>query len=221
MALMNSLFSGVSGLQNLQSMMDVIGNNIANVNTIGFKGSRVTFSDTFNQIIKSGTNPSDTTGGTNSFEIGLGMKINSIDQNWSQGTFDTTGINTDLALQGNGLFITKQNGENFYTRAGAFTFDANGKLVSSSDGAVVQGKVANAAGDVPPGNNLQDILVDTNLKLPAVATTNIKWGGNLESGSVLTRSESVINSGNINSSLAGPFTQSQQLFIITRVILIL
>jgi flagellar hook protein FlgE len=209
MALLNSLFAGVSGLRNLQSMMDVIGNNIANVNTIGFKGSRVTFSDTFNQIIKSGTNPSDTTGGTNSFQVGLGMKINSIDQNWSQGTFDTTGITTDLALQGNGLFVCKQNGEDFYTRAGAFTFDANGKLVSSSNGAVVQGKVANSSGVVPPGNNLQDIVVDTNLKLPAIATTDIKWGGNLESGSVLTRSENVINSGNINSSVAGPFDQSK------------
>ena len=209
MALLNSLFSGVSGLRNLQSMMDVIGNNIANVNTIGFKGSRVTFSDTFNQIVKSGTNPSDTTGGTNSFQIGLGMKINSIDQNWSQGTFARTGITTDLALQGNGLFVTKSNGENFYTRAGAFTFDADGKLVSSSNGAVVQGKVANSVGDVPPGNNLQDIVVDTNLKLPAIATTNIKWGGNLKSSSDLTRSESVVNSGNINSSLPGPFSQSQ------------
>jgi flagellar hook protein FlgE len=209
MALLNSLFAGVSGLRNLQSMMDVIGNNIANVNTIGFKGSRVTFSDTFNQIIKSGTNPTDTTGGTNSFQIGLGMKINSIDQNWTQGTFDRTGITTDLALQGNGLFVCKQNGENFYTRAGAFTFDQNGKLVSSSDGAVVQGKVANSSGDVPPGNNLEDIVVDTNLKLPAIATQNIKWGGNLKSSSELTRSENVVNNGNINSSATGPFPQSK------------
>jgi flagellar hook protein FlgE len=212
MALLNSLFAGVSGLRNLQSMMDVIGNNIANVNTIGYKGSRVTFSDTFNEIVKSGTNPSDTNGGTNTFQIGLGMKINSIDRNWSQGTFANTGITTDLALQGSGLFVLKSNGQNFFSRAGAFTFDANGKLVSSSDGAIVQGKVANNVGDVPPGNNLQDIVVDTNLKLPAVATTQIKWGGNLKSSSELTRSENVLNSGNINSALPGPFTTTSTVY---------
>ena len=128
MALLNSLFAGVSGLRNHQSMMDVIGNNIANVNTIGFKGSRVTFSDTFNQFVKAGTNPTENTGGTNTFQIGLGAKVNSIDRNWNQGTFQTTGITTDLALQGQGLFILKSNGENFYSRAGAFIFDADGKL---------------------------------------------------------------------------------------------
>ena len=107
MALLNSLFSGVSGLRNHQAMMDVIGNNIANVNTIGFKGSRITFSDTFNQLIKSGTNSTENSGGTNSMQVGLGMKINSIDRNWNQGTFERTGITTDLALQGSGLFILK------------------------------------------------------------------------------------------------------------------
>ncbi len=155
MALLNSLFSGVSGMQNHQSMMDVIGNNIANVNTIGFKGSRVTFSDTFNQFVKAGTNPTETSGGTNTFQVGLGMKINSIDRNWNQGTFDRTGITTDLALQGPGMFIMKSNGQNFYSRAGAFVFDADGNLVSSQNGAVVQGKIANDDGVVPPGNNLK------------------------------------------------------------------
>ncbi len=197
MALLNSLFAGVSGLKNHQSMMDVIGNNIANVNTIGFKGSRVTFSDTFNQFVKAGTNPTETTGGTNTFQIGLGAKVNSIDRNWNQGTFQTTGITTDLALQGSGLFILKSNGENFYSRAGAFIFDADGKLVSPQNGAIVQGKVANADGILPPGNNLQDIVIDKNLKLPAVATNLIKWGGNLKSSSELTRSENVVMRGNI------------------------
>ncbi len=205
MALLNSLFAGVSGLRNHQSMMDVIGNNIANVNTIGFKGSRVTFSDTFNQFIKAGTNPTSTTGGTNTFQIGLGMKVNSIDRNWNQGTFESTGITTDLALQGPGLFVLKSNGENFYSRAGAFIFDADGKLVSPQNGAIVQGKVANADGVLPPGNNLEDIVIDKNLKLPAVATSLIKWGGNLQSNSDLTRSENVVQRGNINSALPGPF----------------
>lgn len=212
MALLNSLFAGVSGLRNHQSMMDVIGNNIANVNTIGFKGSRVTFSDTFNQFLKAGTNPTETTGGTNTFQIGLGMKINSIDRNWGQGTFERTGITTDLALQGPGLFVLKSNGENFYSRAGAFVLDADGKLVSTQNGAIVQGKVANDDGVIPPGNNLEDIIIDTNLKLPAIATSLIRWGGNLESNSVLTKTESVDMRGNLNSSLPGPFTVNSTIY---------
>lgn len=212
MALLNSLFAGVSGLRNHQAMMDVIGNNIANVNTIGFKSSRVTFSDAFNQFIKAGTNPTENSGGTNSFQIGLGMKVNSVDRNWNQGTFERTGITSDLALQGPGMFVLKSNGENFYSRAGAFTFDADGRLVSTQNGAIVQGKVASSDGAIPPGNNLQDIKIDTNLKLPAVATNDIKWGGNLKSNSVLTRTEEVVQRGNINSALPGPFTSQTTIY---------
>ncbi|AFN75368.1 Flagellar hook protein FlgE [Melioribacter roseus P3M-2] len=197
MALLNSLFAGVSGLRNHQSMMDVIGNNISNVNTIGFKGSRVTFSDTFNQFVKSGTNPTSTSGGTNSFQIGLGMKINSIDRNWNQGTFERTGITTDLALQGQGLFILKSNGQQFYSRAGAFIFDADGKLVNPQNGAVVQGKIANGLGEIPAGTTLQDIVIDKNLRLPAVKTTKVSWGGNLQSSSTTIRTDIVELVGNL------------------------
>ena len=138
------------------------------------------------------------------FQVGLGVKVNSIDRNWSQGSLENTGITTDLALQGPGLFILKSNGNNLYTRAGSFQFDADGRLVSSQNGAVVQGKIA-IDGKVLPGNNLEDIIIDTNLRIPAVATTEVKWGGNLESDSDLTRSENVVQKGNINSDLPGPF----------------
>ena len=196
MALLNSLFDGVSGMRNLQSMMDVIGNNISNVDTIGFKGSRVTFSDTFNQFIQSGTNPTATTGGTNSFQIGLGSKINSIDKNWTQGTFEQTGNTTDLALQGPGLFILKSNGQNYYTRAGSFIFDANGNLVDPQNGAIVQGKVA-SDGVLPAGNTIQDIQIDKNLKIPAVKTTDTTWGGNLQSSSTVTQTQNIVQSGTL------------------------
>lgn len=197
MALLNSLFAGVSGLRNHQAMMDVIGNNISNVNTIGYKGSRVTFSDTFNQFVKAGTNPTSTSGGTNSFQVGLGMKINSIDRNWNQGTFERTGITTDLALQGQGMFIVKSNGQQFYSRAGAFIFDADGKLVNPQNGAIVQGKVANGVGQIPAGTTLQDIVIDKNLRLPAVKTTSTSWGGNLQSSSTTLRTDIVELVGNL------------------------
>ncbi len=200
MALLNSLFAGVSGLRNHQSMMDVIGNNISNVNTIGYKGSRVTFSDTFNQFVKAGTNPTANTGGTNSFQIGLGTKINSIDRNWNQGTFERTGITTDLALQGPGLFILKSNGQQLYSRAGAFIFDADGKLVNPQNGAVVQGKIANGLGEIPPGTTLQDIVIDKNMRLPAVKTTNVAWGGNLQSSSPTIRTDVVDLVGNLSNT---------------------
>ncbi len=212
MALLNSLFSGISGLRNHQTMMDVIGNNIANANTIGYKGSRITFSDTINQFVKAGANPTETSGGTNSFQVGLGIKTNSIDRNWAQGTFERTGITTDLALQGPGLFVLKSDGQNVFSRAGAFIFDADGKLVNPQNGAIVQGKVANSDGILPPGNNLEDVAIDTNLKLPAEATTSISWGGNLKSSSALTRSEEVVQRGNLDSAAAGPFTSSTTIY---------
>lgn len=199
MSLLNSLFSGVSGLRNHQAMMDNIGNNISNVNTIGFKSSRMTFSDTFNQFVRFGSDPSSSGGGSNAFQIGLGMKINSIDRNWNQGTFERTGIKTDLALQGDSLFVLNNNGERFYSRAGTFSFDADGNLVNNQNGGIVQGKVATSEGEVPPGNNLQDIKINTNERLPAVATTEVNWGGNLDSTSSVTASDSYEQAGNINS----------------------
>jgi flagellar hook protein FlgE len=202
MALLNSLFSGVSGLQNLQTMMDVIGDNISNVDTIGYKGSRITFSDTFNDLVKSGTNATNTSGGTNSFQIGLGMKVNSIDRNWNQGTFETTNITTDLALKGGGMFILKSNGQTYYSRAGAFTFDSDGKLVDSS-GAVVQGKVANGAGEISSGSAVQDILIDKSLKLPAVKTGLVTWSGNLQSSSATIRTSLVALNGNLKLGVTG------------------
>ena len=114
MALSTSLFAGVSGLRDHQTMMDVIGDNISNINTIGFKGSRVTFADTFNEFIQAGTNPTSTTGGTNSSQIGLGSTVSSIDRNWNQGTFEQTGITTDLALQGQAILYLKSNGVTEY-----------------------------------------------------------------------------------------------------------
>lgn len=200
MALLNSLYSGVTGLRNQQTMLDVIGHNISNVNTIGYKGSRVTFSETFNQLVKAGTNPTSNSGGTNSFQVGLGSKLNSIDRNWNQGTFERTGIETDLALQGPGLFILKINGQKNYTRAGAFIFDSDGKLVNPQTGAVVQGKNA-SNGVVPPGNNLEDVKIDTTLKIPATATTQIKWGGNLKSSSAVTQTTVIKQEGTIKKDI--------------------
>jgi len=208
MSLLNSLFSGVSGLRNHQAMMDTIGSNIANVNSIGYKGSRVTFSDTFNQFVRFGSDPTSTSGGNNTFQIGLGMKINAIDRNWNQGTFERTGITTDLALQGSALFVLKSNNETFFSRAGTFALDSAGNLVNTGNGGIVQGKLATEEGVVPAGNNLEDIKINTSKKLPAVATTEISWGGNLKAGSLKTQSQLVKFGGNLPKNASNGATKS-------------
>ena len=103
--MMRSLYSGVAGLQNHQVRMDVLGNNIANVNTTGFKKGRVNFQDLLYQQMSGAARPNEEVGGVNPKEIGLGMSIASIDTIHTQGSLQTTGVMTDLAVQGNGFFV--------------------------------------------------------------------------------------------------------------------
>src|ERR1700759_723315 len=137
-----ALSSAVSGLRNQQTKMDVIGNNIANVNTVAFKAGRVTFKEGFTQVLRSATRPTDGMGGTNAAQVGLGSQIGSIDTQFTQGTLETTGNNTDLAIQGNSFFEVKKDAQTFYTRAGNFQVDANGSLVSGTNGFILQGHTA-------------------------------------------------------------------------------
>lgn len=203
MSLLNSLYSAVSGLNAHQTMLDVIGNNIANVNTLGYKSSSVTFADTFSQFVSYGTNGSEDTGGVNSYQIGLGTKVSSINSDWSQGTFESTGSTTDLALEGDGLFVLSLNGSTYYSRAGNFEFDSAGNLVDSSTGAIVQGKMATDDGVIPAGNSLENIAITSDMeKIAAVATKNVVWTGNLSSASSVTRSQEVVDDGNLNSGAA-------------------
>ena len=140
--MMRSLFSGVSGLKGHQTRMDVIGNNIANVNTTGFKSSRTTFADTFSQTTSGASSPTGNLGGTNPKQIGLGANVSSIDLIFTDGSVQSTGKNTDLCLSGNGLFVVNQGNQTFYTRNGAFEFDAEGNYVMPGSGLFVQGWTA-------------------------------------------------------------------------------
>ena len=141
--MMRSLYSGVSGLQNHQTRMDVIGNNISNVNTTGFKRGRVNFQDMISQQIAGAAKPTEELGGVNPKDVGLGMTIATIEQVFTQGNLQTTGVSTDVAIQGNGFFILKNGDESFYTRNGAFGIDKDGTLVNPSNGMRVQGWMAN------------------------------------------------------------------------------
>ena len=137
--MMRSLYAGVSGLQNHQVRMDVLGNNIANVNTTGFKKSRVNFQDMLSQTMSGAAKPTDEVGGVNPKQVGLGMVIAAIDTIHTQGSLQTTGVMTDLALQGEGFFILQAGEKSFFSRAGAFGIDENGLLVNPANGLRVQG----------------------------------------------------------------------------------
>ncbi|MFH1844467.1 MAG: flagellar hook-basal body complex protein [bacterium] len=178
-----SLYSGVSGLTANLTEIDVISNNIANSNTIGFKAGRVTFAEMLTQNIRSASRPiSGGQGGTNPIQIGLGTIVGSVDTNFNQGNFQTTGIKTDLAIQGDGFFIMSDGLSSYYTRAGAFGLDSNNFLVNPATGHHVQGVMANADGEILPGT-LDDLFIDTSLVMEAQATENVELFGNLDSDS--------------------------------------
>lgn len=178
--MMRALFAGVSGLRNHQTRMDVIGNNIANVNTIGFKSSRVTFKEAFAQLIEGASRPSGNLGGINPIQVGTGMNVGSIDQLFTQGSLETTGQPLDLAIQGDAMFVLHSGERLVYSRAGNFQLDANGRLISPSSGFVAQGINADATGNFTTTNAISDVQIRLGDKAPASATDLISLTGNLD-----------------------------------------
>lgn len=181
--MMRSLYSGVSGLKNHQTRMDVVGNNISNVNTTGFKSSRVTFSDTLSQTLSGASAPTDNTGGTNPKQIGLGSSVSSIDTLFTDGSVQNTGKNTDLCLSGNGLFVVKpsiDSDELYYTRNGAFEFDAKGNFVMPGSGMFVGGWMAED-GVIKNTNesSMGVINIPAGKTMGATATTTVNYDKNL------------------------------------------
>jgi len=179
--MMASLYSAVSGLQNHQTKMNVIGNNVANVNTIGFKGSRVTFREALIQNYRGAGRPTSLTGGTNPVQLGLGMQVSTIDNIYQQGGLETTGQVTDLAIQGSGFFVLSDNSGVFYTRAGSFSFDADANLVDPSSGLFVQGRMASDDGTIDVSTPIDRITLPFGQQDPARVTSEVTMGNNLNS----------------------------------------
>ena len=178
--MMRSLYSGVSGLKNHQTRMDVVGNNISNVNTTGFKSSRVTFSDTLNQTLSGASAPTENRGGTNPKQIGLGSATSSIDTLFTDGSVQSTGVNTYMCLSGNGLFVVKEGNSVYYTRNGNFKFDAKGYYVNS-DGMKVQGWMADDAGNLNTTGATGYIQIPAGKTMAATSTTVETYTKNLNS----------------------------------------
>jgi flagellar hook protein FlgE len=183
--MMRALFAGVSGLRNHQTRMDVIGNNIANVNTVGFKGSRVTFKEAFFQMLSGASRSQQGLGGLNPMQIGTGVNLGSIDTLFTQGSLETTGQPLDLAIQGTALFVLGDGSRQYYTRAGDFQLDADGRMLSPSSGYVVQGIMADASGDLSGTAAIGDIRIQLGQRSAAQPTSAITLLGNLDDGAAV------------------------------------
>ncbi len=190
--MMRSLFAGVSGLQNHQVRMDVIGNNIANVNTVGFKYSRATFKEALSQTLAAASAPQGNRGGVNAQQVGLGSRLGSIDVIHTQGGTQSSSSETDLAIEGNGFFILVDGDKRYYTRAGMFEFDGTGTLTSKLNGLPVLGYLPDATGNISSNTTqLKKIQITEDVRsITPQATTEVVLSGNISSA--LNDGESVV-----------------------------
>jgi len=208
--MLRSMFAAISGLRNHQTMMDVVGNNIANINTTGFKGSNTVFSEVLSQTIRGAGAATSSGGGSNPTQIGLGSRIAAVTSSFSQGAMQRTNRSTDFAIQGDGFFAIDQGGEKLYTRAGAFSVDALGRLVNQ-EGGLVQGWAAQA-GSVATTGPVGPIVIPVGDLIPPVRTANMNIGGNLPSdaavGTVVVSAADVFDGQGTSVNLRFEFSKT-------------
>jgi len=211
-----ALSSGVTGLQAHQKMLDVAGNNLANVNTTAFKASRITFAELLSETIKKASQPTSSVGGTNPQQMGSGVSISGIGPNMAQGNIVNTGNPLDLAIEGEGYFVLSDSQQNIYTRAGAFGVDADSNLVDPSTGYRIQriGSEGETEGFQIAGNS--DLHVPYDVAIPAKATSQIVVSGNLSADTALPTPRTQVITSNIaytydNGTVVALTTQIDQL----------
>ncbi|MHC4123950.1 MAG: flagellar hook-basal body complex protein [Planctomycetota bacterium] len=202
-----ALSAGVTGLESYQKMLDIAGDNLANVGTTGFKSSRITFSQLLSETIKTASQPTSTVGGTNPQQLGHGVGVASITPIMTQGNISNTGNPLDLAIEGDGYYTLNDGSQDLYTRAGAFAVDANSRLVDPATGYIVQriGTVGESDGFQIAGDS--DVRIPTDVSMPAKATTEVKVTGNLSTdASFATTQTNVLTSDivfTVDGSAAG------------------
>ena len=189
MASTTAFFTGLSGLNANARWLEVIGNNISNINTTAFKSSRLQFEPAFSRNFALGTAPGTDTGGTNPTQVGLGVQIAGVQRNFNNGSISTTGVTTDLAIEGDGLFVVDVAGEQLFTRAGAFQLNANSDLVTIGGGKV-QGFGIDSQFQIVSGA-LVDLNIPVGLLTLAEATRNVNFSGNLNASGVVATTGSV------------------------------
>lgn len=187
MGLTSAMYTGLSGLNVNQFRIDTIGNNIANVNTTAFKGSRTIFQTQYSRLLTAGNGPNEFSGGVNPMQVGLGATIGATQKNMTQGSVETTGIASDMAIQGAGMFIlARPDGQQVFTRDGSFSVDSANKLVSI-DGNSVRGFGVDANFAIIPGT-LTNLTIPLGTLTVARATTTVEMDGDLSaSGTIATQ----------------------------------
>ncbi|MFC1678014.1 flagellar hook-basal body complex protein [Planctomycetota bacterium] len=192
----SALSAGVSGVQAHQKMLNIAGNNLANINTVGYKSSRIVFSELLSETIKKASQPTATLGGTNPQQMGSGVGIASISADMAQGNISNTGNPLDLALEGAGYFVLSDGSQNVYTRAGMFAVDANSNLVDPSTGYIVQriGSVGEIDGFQAVGDS--NIKIPYDVAISANATTSVSVVGNLSANGLLETAQINVMSSN-------------------------
>ena len=203
--MMRSLYAGISGLRNHQTRMDVIGNNIANVNTVGFKGSRVTFQDMLSQTIQGASGAAGNRGGTNPMQIGLGMGLASVDTIFTDGSFQTTGKQTDLAIGGQGFFILSDGENQIYSRAGAFDFDTAGNFLVPGTGYKVMGYKADINGVIDPNQPIQSINIPVGGSMPSKVSSILTYSNNLSASATAGATSQVQTTLNLYDTQGNPY----------------
>ena len=207
-----AIFTGVNGLLVQQRKLDVVASNIANVNTIGYRGARVLFQDLFSQTLAGGSAPVGNFGGSNPQQIGLGVQIGSIDVNFEQGSLLTTGVSSDLAIQGNGFFVLSDSVANRFTRDGSFTINANGVLIDPATGLRVQGFLADEQGNISTNVTPTDIVIPLGATGIVRATETANFIGNLNAdvttGTTVTRTITVYDSLGAERDVTVTFTKT-------------
>jgi len=193
-----ALSAGVSGLQAHQKMLDVAGNNLANVNTAAFKSSRITFSELLSETIRKASQPTTSIGGTNPMQMGSGVGISGVSPNMTQGNIINTGNPLDLAVEGEGYFVLNDGQQNIYTRAGTFAVDAESTLIDPATGYRVQriGSEGEIDGFQVPGDG--NIHVPYDVAMPASATSQMVVSGNLSADSAFSTPRKQIIGSNVS-----------------------
>lgn len=180
--MLRSMFSAISGLRGHQIMMDVVGNNIANVNTVGYKAGRVNFQDILSQMFRGGTGPNGDLGSIDPAQIGLGMTVAGIDVLHTQGNLQSTGKLTDMAIQGDGFFILANGPQQYFTRDGAFDLSLDGSLVNPASGLKVLGWTADSTGVIDTTRPIGPLSIPIGQRTTAEASTIATIRGNLDAG---------------------------------------
>lgn len=186
--MIQAMYSGIAGLKAFKSSLDVIGNNIANVNTVAYKAGRVTFKEALSQTMSGATAPTATRGGQNPVQLGLGVTVGAIDSNMAGGSPQATGRQTDLMIEGGGYFVVSDGATKVYTRDGSFSLDADNNLVSGTGMKVLGWQADLLTGDI---NTSAEVTGNSGINIPvgllstARATSSISIGGNLDDAAKL------------------------------------